>query len=267
MNKLKNSWCHTYQAIMDILIPRYCDYTTAPFTGKTSIPAWTSATIAAQTDAGTRLPAPESIAQGTLKCAAWCWQQYQMLNLMRWVRLASPRVEYQGTGRQRIAGPESDWGTILSEWAAASWITYVTGGGGAYESITYIPGMPANFYYIRLYEKKINILKPTATAQHSTGLFVYSHTDTGRTYFSVNGRAQNTYHLIQLWPEAASDGVTVESDYVMGDSFTPNPPPKPGDYTALPQYNYCCDEHSGTGKEVIALLYFEGPNGFTYKNW
>ena len=73
----------TFQSYMTLVFSRYVNHldNKGNWTGKTTIPNWTQATLLAAIGDGARIPPPSSWQIS----AALCFQQYKFLNMLRWI--------------------------------------------------------------------------------------------------------------------------------------------------------------------------------------
>ena len=107
-----SSWFTAWQSEMDTLITKYVDHTdnSGNWDGIATIPNWTSNNIITAIGDASRLGAPTD----PLVSAAWMFQQYNIINLLRW---------YNGTtsgtsGNEKDSGVQADWATAESVMAA-----------------------------------------------------------------------------------------------------------------------------------------------------
>ena len=90
---------------MDTLITKFVNHTnnSGSWDNQATIPNWTEATIITAIGDGSRLSAPTD----PLISAPWLYQQYKMLNLLRWVKVQGQ----WDRERQLHFNDNADWNT------------------------------------------------------------------------------------------------------------------------------------------------------------
>jgi hypothetical protein len=95
-SSLPSNWFSSFQSGITTMIPLFVNHTdhSGNWNGQTTIPNWTEATILTAIGDASRIAVPSS-----LVCAKWCYQQYKILNMLRWT------TDYDN----RIVGNEIYW--------------------------------------------------------------------------------------------------------------------------------------------------------------
>lgn len=213
------------------------------------IPPWTEATILTAIGDGTRLAAPSSRV-----CAAWCFQQYKILNLLRWIKSSSNCTSCDIKSPVDFSG---GWDAAVAAFIAAPWVPSSIKQAGHYFS--YIAGTqwrritrvrtkhahfnstpydtPYDFYAFGMDNNLINYENNDYPAMQYRKLFKFS------SGLHVSGTTleieMGNFDTVTLW----DDVVTHKHWYGTPDNISEHP------------------DH------FYKVLKFDGPNGFTYKDW
>lgn len=247
-----------FQSKMSTVISWYIDHTKT-YDGTTTEPElWTDETITALTTAGTRLPAP---AAGYLLKNDWLLQQYELINLLRHIRI------YKGTapppprfglptlmtpGKSLNAGAGT-WADAISAFNAGTWVP----SGGMYNHIY------ANFvdfsFTIQANNYQLDISQfPGLTLQYSADQYWKESADydiwrpvgpqdaQGKWNILFTLPEGNGSRSFDLWPESYFEDAIA--------SFS-----EPGDFESQGSYS--------NSNDAVIIGKFDGPNGFTYKDW
>lgn len=243
-----------FQAAMTALLDYYIDHTTS-WEGTTSEPTiWTSSTISALTTATTRLPAPTS---GYLIPRPWLVQQYELLNLLRWIRIYkfdTPQPPAwrspSETGLQLGAGAAT-WADAKTAFKARTW----TSSGGRYNTLTahfmdFSFNISGNSYQLGITEAIAQSLQYSAEA--------YWKESGGYVFEALGPQDQEgKWNLLHTLPEGNGnrnfDLISEATFETAIDAFT-----EP-DWHMRGSYSHAND--------CILVAKFDGANGFTYKDW
>jgi len=150
-------WYNVVQQEVDYIIPWYVNYldNAGDWHGKTRPPMWSEATLLTAIGAASRLT------QGAdrLPSAAWCRQQYQILDACRWIRedgfgasaLRFFTTVQDATHGHYIRGVDGDYAddaAFLAAWAAAPWSEVGSGTMDAYpNAFVDKTAVPGGFHY------------------------------------------------------------------------------------------------------------------------
>jgi hypothetical protein len=235
---------------MTALIPKFVNHADndGDWSGQTSIPLWDAAAMIALCDVTTRINAPAN----SIKAAAWCYQQYQMLNLMRWIK--HQLVNYNTS--QARSGMSGNYADALTAYNAASWATNnVSNLTSTYT--TNLGSPPGTFKQIFNRRKSFTITGVSIGFQAAIDFYLMlSKPTTLSEYSSSDGYARDTYFKPFSYAEQdVSSNIntdTVELGVAPDTSST-----------------------SGTGcvllltstDQKMVVLKIDGANGFTFKDW
>ncbi len=223
-------------------------------------PAWTEADILAALGVESRI-IPQRL--GLLR--EWVYQQYQILNLLRWVK-SNSRLSVLGYYEKR--GNDSWDGEGLSTYISADW-TGPYGGmvmagyyavGAASGSDPYDPKNPA--IVVRRYKTK---LRYSAIERIGAGIDIYLRAyAASQGWLSGTFKAQGNNVLENFYSKAATINEMTETtdfDIINDSSVPPNDPPYDPDGSPR-------DKLWGwTANSYLSILKFDGANGFKFKNW
>lgn len=231
------AWYTTYQSAVTSLITKYTDHTkhSGDYSGQTSIPAWSEANILTAIGASRITPA-----SGTLR-AAWAYQQYQILNLLRWVEGAGTLAGSTVWSAQfpSPAPPNPSWPNTITGFVATAW--GATGGNPLYQATA--TAAPAYNIYAQGGTQTLTLAITAAVdlyfwSASSPFQPIGGCTNTGA-YYRMRQLSTNTYHGTVEWITQAE---------MKGHSFLA---PAANTTRACSQY----------GKTRVAKF------GFTYKDW
>jgi hypothetical protein len=123
-----HSWITAFQSTMSSLFSHFANHTDndGDWTGATSIPTWTEATMISAIGDSARVT-PASSKTPTL--AAWAMQQYHMLNKLLWLHFveASPTtwrpLYITSVSYYDRQGNGADWDSLVTAWNGSSWVS------------------------------------------------------------------------------------------------------------------------------------------------
>lgn len=233
--QLPATWFGTFQAAMSALFAYFADHTqyAGNYDGQTAVPVWNEASITAACDVTSRIAAPTT---GTI-ITPWAWQQYQMINLLRWVYERNPGAT---DAYQR-------YGATVADWNAASW--NATG-------YTFYGAMSIHFSTIPAYTYNNYVMKYTApvygSTQASGDLYLIPIKQVN--YWTDLGWAENVLNKVETVAEAAS--ILTSGEY--GNRAICSAADNHGYYNpAL---------YDGVYGRIVVKKH-TGANGFAYKDW
>lgn len=239
-----------FQSTMSTLIPKFVNHTDngGNWDGQSTIPNWTEATMLTAIGDAARLPAPSSI-----KAAAWCFQQYEMLNMIKWVHNNNlvgsfPTPYMWWPGYNKVQTVEGNWAAARSAFLAKPW-EYSDG-------FTDIHLMQRTANGIQGRSGFFNVTRPHSL-QFSLDIYYYSKGGSA-TWFSFDVLdVENVFH-------------NVYSDGEGGDRSNINPIPTSAYDNQVTAWVSDPGEIGNISlgvNERAAILKFDGANGFTFKNW
>lgn len=245
-----------FQAKMSTVFSWYIDHTKTYDGTATAPELWTEETISAKTTAGTRLAAPTA---GFLLGNSWLFQQYELINLLRWVKISEAATSYApawgipGTSGKALAvtsamswadavnkfktglwGPGYDvWNALFADKDGSTWRIFANGWEyGINEATAQTLQYSVDAYWREVGEyATFRALGPQDTAGAWNLLFALGEGNGGRAFTLIPDATYNTAIDLFTDPAANSQGSI---------------------------------SYGGTS---IIVGRFDGPNGFTYKNW
>jgi hypothetical protein len=256
---LPNTWFSTFQAAVTSLIAKYANHTLSWVDGMalTSI-AWTESTMLAAIGAGSRIAAPGT---GNL-VAAWALQQYKIINMLRWggatiSATAGPTERRTGTGSDNTGATNAEkmsnaYSAAVTAYNAAAWASSAATGPVTALSLWMdgADGKAAINNYRAAFQFSHGGCTPQATVMavaEPTPYVTY-------TFASPDGYAVNTF---RLFASGGEQTITNGTNYT--EVMTQSIQALPG---TVIEDNWACwldDDY--------AILQFDGPNGFVYKDW
>lgn len=230
-----NPWFSAFQTAMTALLTnRYYNHQTnggnyAGLTTRYSLPVWTEADMLTAIGASSRIPAPSS---GKL-VREWAWQQYKILNLLRWVRtdIAAGVDVYERRGN------------TVAEWNAASWVAT----GGITGPFSYYRSSASPRYYTLVTKYRVTF---GGSLLASADVYTYPIKIVDWTWWTDTGWTENAWNLADTVAEGASPLTSAEigNRTIAGGS-------DPSGYQVQSVLDH------------VLVVKFDGPNGFTYKDW
>jgi len=291
-----SSWFSAFHAQITYLIPLFANHldNDGDWTGIStpdgwtrndnpaqSLPAWSEATILTAIGDPIRIPAPRD----PLISATWMFQQYNILNLLRWARHKLLRYDSAQDRRGNPTEPPWDWSfaAVKPRFNAAVW---TSGALGVYEQPYYLYHGPFLGEYemdAKKFNGKVTLTNPDAsTLQRSTdfyyslvagipsrstddrlraigifGLPLDGHDGDARIY--GGGFTLPVKHL--KTSNAESGGLEIVSDDYLINGIADivcNHDQPDMSISASLQVSLA---------RIGAILKFDGANGFQYKNW
>jgi len=243
-----SSWFTAFQSEMTNLFAFYIDHTDSggSWNGDTTLPIWTETTILAEIGDASRLDAPTD----PLVSAGWMYQQYKMLNVLRWGaidRVGNEIVKYEGsTIAQSKIGEDNDQSTAEAEYTASAWTS------DTIVALLANAGNNGNYRYNRFRAKMK--YDTNNTFGKSVDYYFFITAPTGG--FNANGESltEDTYY----------------KDTSAGLSETTSEVIEAGAYFSgvddLPIYN-TASFYGWRADTAYIILKYDGANGFTYKDW
>lgn len=237
---LPKTWFSTFQSTITTLIPKYVNHTdnSGDWNGQTTIPAWTEATILTAIGDASRLPAPSSQI-----CAKWCFQQYKILNMPRWVKVS---LGFSGADidncRVYAYGTAADFNAI--PWSRKSAVN-----GLAQHTVVWNNGTSLTIDRVRSHKVYTNSFPYDITMDTYPLFKTYDNHYQNNDYPA----ALNTYYKID---SQVIGSLSNSTDIYLGDF---------GDYNLTPDaintsFGWHCNQQLG-------ILKFTGPNGFGFRDW
>lgn len=265
------TWKNDFQSTITTLISKYANHTdnSGNWQGQANIPAWTEASILTAIEAESRIAAPDFFN------AAWAEQQHRILNLLRWVRLY---LSFQNSFGliaydTYYKNPGSGWKNTLSEaineavnyWNTSSWLS-IAGNlylARNYSTASYSGGQYAVQFYNLIGKLKASNYLYSEDRGCSVDFYSLAYNiglEYGYTYNSVEGYTENQLQLINSVNESIDE-------FISSDEF--------GDRTRQIDPTETINYFMGLGpsyqdpitKTNYAIAKFDGPNGFTFKDW
>jgi hypothetical protein len=227
------AWFTAFQSAATNLIPQYANHQTSggDYSGLTAIPMWSEADILTAISASARIAAPG----GGKLTAAWAYQQFLMLNKLRWYSY-----------RPLITDTYRRVGNSVDLWNAASWINDTLLSGSA--------GVASWCSSYATYKYANSVLKYYLTLNGSLSA-------SGVLYLKPYGIG--SYYCDLGWTEAvfnAADMIAEQSSVLtsaeIGNRAIAPSSPNPNGYFVQPIVQ----------REYMVAKY-DGANGFTYKDW
>lgn len=254
---LPSSWFSDFQSTMTTLIPLYVNHTdnSGNWDGQTAIPAWTESDILALCDTTTRIPIPND----HLKAADWNWQNYQMLNLMRWrsatfswtygdYLYAWKNEGYPGWG-------ELAWPNAVADFQSKSWVSLSTFLYSIYESQN-SGGYGGAFTYIMIARQKRHFnISNSFIFNAGTDVYLKFKVGQQEDYENVD------YPTAQLNKQYLFDSISLSTGG--SQSFTIGDNNNCGDWPGWGAQN----GNSFDLSSITGVFKFTGAGGFSYKDW
>jgi hypothetical protein len=228
---------------MDGLIPSYINHT-VQLNDPTNITMWTESTILTAIGDTVRYSIPTS----PIISAKWMYQQYKIINLLRWITV-SGSVAGVGDSEAR-EGTGTTINDAIDDYNNNSW--YSTTDGGLYTVRDYASVFSTTIRHNRGYPTLITN-RATDIVRADTDLYVKAEASTGYTYSSPDGYIEGEYYNIGHVTNHGS-GI-VKADDIKQHSLI----------TTAPVYSSAsCVFNSA---HSIAVSKFDIPTGFKYKDW
>lgn len=265
---IPSNWFSSFQNEITILIPLYVNHTVAG----TTFPDWTENDIITEIGDPSRLNAPTD----PLVSASWMYQQYNILNLLRWTKSLFQSIKSSEikSGSDSVAyDPNTaQWDTMysnaLSNYNSASWNSTTTGRslGATVQQLSVASGGGLSIYNIR---SIYTINNPTSI--FTTNIDIYIQTVRGRKtvpvaysdyYAGFSGAVEDErkfYKTINNVPPASSEDILIEL----------STPTQCLAYAIRPQgrTEISCAVHSNYYLEAVAVCIIKFDNFFQYKDW
>jgi hypothetical protein len=236
---IKSNWFSDFQTAMTSMIGRYANHTDSggDWDGVATIPAWTEATILAQIGDVSRLSAPTD----PLISAAWMYQQYKLINELRWYR-AQAGTDRDGTAKR--SGTQATWALAESVMAAATPVPSST------DFLIIYSGAFTGSNYRKSYSTYGWQYTPGSGLTHDLDIYGYADRGAGDEFEDGLGFTEDTYGLVDT-----QTGIT-------------------GFYEITPDINGAdgnLTQPTGTRQmlvdDVIYIEKYDVTGGFTFKDW
>lgn len=257
---ITSAWHTAFQAEVTTLIPLYANHTdnSGDWDGETSIPAWSEATILTALGDVARLPAPTD----PLISASWMWQQFRILNLLRWTYQTDITYYLYRSSYPETADMNFAQSVVLAaaNWNANGW-TNNEGAVGAWVGTCDHVG----FYYETTFQNftiKLNGNNYATPLQASYDFYIHTTPPTNATnnvFWSDAGYLLNKYNRVQT---IAENGNAKSTTNELLEKTIPPTPAEP--IIGSTSKGYIVSEL--TGKKPLAIVKFDGANGFTFKD-
>jgi hypothetical protein len=241
---LPDNWFSTFQSTMSSLIGSFVNHAnnSGNWTGQITIPNWTEATLLTAIGDGSRKSAPSAMSHRI--CASWCYQQYEMLNMMRWIQ----KLSTSNTHELRFVNTTPQSG-IAALWAIAPWSSFVTSTADSLSE----PAPP---------DAKCSRIRATAFINYT-----WASGAINIDAYILPRKPTNSYSFDN---EIGAENVL--NKYIADSSITfsgSTQVAQIGFIDTLPLYTL---GSTWFGWRVISadniyILKFDGANGFTYKDW
>lgn len=129
------AWFSAFQSAVTALFAKYADHTqySGDYSGQATIPVWSEANMLSAISAGSRIAAPTS---GKLR-AAWAYQQYLMLNKLRWAYATQGAMYY----KTKSASATTTFADAVTNFNAASWSSWGSTSGASARHVAYVGGV------------------------------------------------------------------------------------------------------------------------------
>ena len=251
-NLILSSWFSAFQSEISTLIPLYVNHTDSGgnWDGQTTIPMWTEAAILTAIGDASRLPAPTD----PLICAAWLNQQRKIINLLRWTKAS-------GSYKNK------EWITVKSSPAPIP--IAIAEANALYDIAPWIPMIPPtgpfsgtdlNFDGYFSYQARITNVRATYYYQgidttYSKSVDVYMK-GTHPTPIWYGNYTPNLNSVIDKYKKSHT---SLENNLATQDFlFEQDKPSQWADVDA---------GFASFVEQFVAVFKFDGPNGFTFKDW
>ena len=245
-----NDFFKKFQRSIDYVIPRYVNHTIqdGDFSGLTEFPMWTEADILEAISDEERLPIPNE----PMMSAKWCYQQYKIINVLRW-RSLSFEHDWTVIGlyyKWKKTGEASTWGETVSRFNDATWQLEQY---SPYEEYVTQYHEDSDFYTIRgrKWEWYAKVEQPfdiyvTPTAHNESSIFapIGNNTTQDVLQYQYSMPANSGNYAFPLYD----------------DAFYDNAIPKPDSYTYIGQII------PTAGKFLIAK-HDGDEQGFSFRDW
>jgi hypothetical protein len=250
---IQSSWFTWFQEEITELIPLYVNYIDSggEWDGVGTIPNWTEVTILDVIgDARWEAPIDPKIS------AQWMYQQYQIINLLRWVQ-----DDGELFGSQRLIGQtylgvyDDTWNEVLVDWNALGWGAY-----GWVNSILQGTASQVNFdYFNEINNTRCNEVRASiqGTFEATADFYLYTEISPVPTYSmqygSTDGFAEDKFNILGTQSTETSTTINKTIAVIMEDDNTKPINPDTGGNNGYT-----------VGGTCTAVLKFDGANGFTY---
>jgi len=274
-DKKPASFITPFQASMTNLLAVAINHTVngGDLNGLATYPGWTQADMLAAIGDAAR-----HTGGAGLSLRAWAWQQYRMLNLLRWLRVPFATYESNlGSYKEASSGVKGTWAEAVAAleaaWAAVSYTA---------EALT------QSYSVGRVWGKQEN------AGQYSA----YLRTDRGRPAITLTAAPPRQYaifYLGQMQPHPLAGefngGVAgyqedywysfgrddVERSFSAGVNYLPNQvepqgfvspyTPEPGEWETYAYSHRCWIQSFEDPRPAYLVMQGDGPNGLEYRDW
>jgi len=269
------SWFDEFQLAMTVLFTRFADHTQAvggSYNGQASVPQWTEANITALCDVTARLPAPDYKTIPT----NWIWQQYQMLNLLRWARMVGGNVSAWNR-EYRVGTDSASFANAATAYNAAAWVSTNPINDIGFDdrqwcALAYWSNSGPTPYRVR--RNRVQPQMDTNNTLTKDVDFYYGIGNPGGagggitygSFFNANGESVTVNTMYEDTP-AALTGTAVQTIQA-GTPFTGNNT-TPGYTNAVAHAVNPVNEgwKIGQSPTFTAVVKYDVTNGFTFKDW
>jgi hypothetical protein len=245
----------TFQSAMTTILSKFANHTdnSGSWDGQSDIPKWTEASMMTYlSESRLAVPTTRDLLND------WIMQQYRMINLLRYAYIDTSNALGSRSPFYKIGSSLVDWATAESNFTSASWNagldpTYGVDG-------TFYLGVKAGGTTYQKRGQRL-IYSITRTLQSSMDFYTYATKGAlGVSNFEAVGVSdtENQFHLYETEAEAASH--TAEA-FVSADLEASHTDPDLGSNGQHPTYD------GSFLKSLVLILKYDGPNGFTYKDW
>lgn len=264
---LPPDWFTVFQSTMTTLIYMYVNHAdnNGNWSGQSTIPEYTPTTMLAAIGDSVRLPAPSAVSHRG--CAAWCYQQYKMLNKMRWrkkyyegassktknkYKYPQPNGYYNATTEAeafngaRIAFDASQWVDTPSQYQR-----YFFGQAAAYSTGSYSSYISA--------AKRLITLSPIGSLRYSIDQYVLPLDGWLQNYPSVrNSYGWASWRYLYLILDTSIPEISSSTELSL-----PHATPSAASFES----NFWGTAPRYSNGNFYLVLKFDGANGFQYRNW
>jgi hypothetical protein len=243
------------------LIVLYTNHTVngGNYNGQSTIPEWTEADILTAIGDDSRLPAPSD----HINVADWNNQTRKIINLLRWVQEVFSFGAGRSIKRRKTSGSQGSWASAKSAFDSAGYT-----GNNPYNTFFYSYHSTFGSYSIDFNDTKWNYTTNTHF-KHSTIMYFPSTSGAGSySHWFTFGLMANENKYNSVYSIGEQDkSLNVTTDWLIENGFTSTPyPPEPislGDVWM----NQLGINDGATVAFGVGIRKFDGPNGFTYKDW
>jgi hypothetical protein len=242
------AWFTAFQSAVTSLIPKYANHQTSGgnYTGLTAIPVWSESNMLTAISAASRISAP-----GASKLtAAWAYQQFQMLNKLRWTNDAKT-ISAIEIGSKWITGV-TGWASAVAAFNAASFAW----SGGTPVAGHYNSANSATTFSIRRLDHKASVKSLTLPAIGDAYLLTSaSGTFENNDFSSTAGTIGRVKTGVSLSPSSWTEMQLI----ALNDNSTTEPS------YPTPKYGYLCAAYGQYGTPFGAwVMKYDIAGGFDY---